>query len=182
MNVMKYAIIPFLLALPAFGETCPPAKDHGVALQAIITDLQAAGTEGEARAFNDGLWELWTDAPDPKAQRLLDEGMRRISRGDYGGAWTVLDQLVTYCPAYAEGYNQRAFASYLQRDFAAALLDLDRTLAILPNHIGALSGKGLTLIGLGRDAEAQAALKAAVALNPWLSERQLIREPDGTDI
>jgi len=171
-----------MVAAPALGETCPPAPNHADALADIITDLQKAKSEPEARLINGGLWELWTDAPDEKAQRLLDTGMSRLSTGNLRGAYEVLDQLVTYCPDYAEGYNQRAFSSYLQQDFAAALVDLDRTLEIIPNHIGALSGRGLTLLGLGREDEAQEALKAAVALNPWLSERQLIKEPDGTDI
>ncbi len=90
--------------------------------------------------------------------------------------------MVEYCPDYAEGYNQRAFASYLAQDFASALVDLDRALEIVPNHIAALSGKGLTLMGLGRNEEAQEALRAAVEMNPWLQERSLLIEPIGTDL
>ena len=164
------------------ADTCPAAPDHESALADIISDLQNTQSEAEAIAVSGELWALWTDAPDARAQLLLDAGMQQMSRGDLQGAYATLDELVAYCPDYSEGYNQRAFASFLQQDFAAALVDLDRTLAILPNHVGALAGKGLTLIGLGRDAEAQEALKAAVALNPWLSERRLITEPDGTDI
>jgi tetratricopeptide (TPR) repeat protein len=68
------------------------------------------------------------------------------------------------------------------RDFEAALVDLDRALAILPTHIAALSGKGLTLIGLERYDEAQEVLRAAVAMNPWMQERELLVDPIPTDI
>ena len=94
----------------------------------------------------------------------------------------TFDALIAYCPDYAEGYNQRAYASFLRRDYPAALVDLEMALNIMPNHIAALSGKALTLIGMGRAAEGQEALRAALALNPWLSERALITEPAGTDI
>ncbi|SEW25660.1 TPR repeat-containing protein [Cognatiyoonia koreensis] len=180
---MRYFIaVALLAATPAIADTCPPAPDHAAALAERLALLKDSASPAEAQQISDMLWQLWTDAPDAKAQALLDEGMRQRSGFDLAGARETLDELVAYCPDYAEGYNQRAFAHYLAQDFAAALVDLDRALEIMPEHIGALSGKGLTLMGLGRDEEAQDALKAAVALNPWLNERALIKEPEGTDI
>ena len=65
----------------------------------------------------------------------------------------------------------------------AALPDLDRALALQPRHIPAMTGKGLTLIQMGRIREGQAVIRRAVALNPWLSERQyLLLEPESTDL
>ena len=61
-------------------------------------------------------------------------------------------------------------------DYARALDDLDRALERSPAHIGAMSGKALTLFGLQRDEEAKAVLRDALALNPWLSERRLLEE------
>lgn len=180
--VMK-TLIPFLFAAaPVWAQTCPPAPDHRDDLAAIIVQLQDAETEMAARELSNSLWRLWTDAPDARAQALLDEGMARRESYDYLGARAVFDDLVTYCPDYAEGYNQRAFASFLRQEFDLALPDLERTLELNPTHVGALSGKALTLMGLGRDDEAQEVLRAALALNPWLSERSLLREPPGEDI
>lgn len=179
---MKWIYALLVCAGPAWAETCPPVADRSGELADIHADLAAAQSEGEAGLLNQKLWEIWTEAPDAKAQALLDEGMRLRAGFDLLGARDALDRLVEYCPDYAEGYNQRAFSSYLRQDFAAALVDLDRTLEINPRHIGALSGKALTLIGLERLAEAQDALRAALALNPWLHERHLLIEPEGTDI
>ena len=144
--------------------------------------LLAAENELGAAPHNAGLWEIWLDAPDDAAQELLDRGMNARRVSDFLGSIAAFDRLVEYCPVYAEGYNQRAFTYFLGGRFEEALADLDRTLAILPEHIGALSGKGLTLIELGRNEEAQEALKAAVALHPWLAERFLIEQPPGTDL
>ena len=176
-------VIPFLFAAsPLLADVCPDAPDHTDRLAEIIVELNAAPDALSAAPFSQELWALWTDAPDYKAQELLDRGMRQREGYDFLGARDTLDQLVEYCPDYAEGYNQRAFASFLRRDFTAALFDLERAIEIMPNHVAAVSGKGLTLLGLGRNDEAQEALKAAIALNPWLSEGSLITEPPGKDI
>jgi len=179
---MKW-MLPFaLIAGPALAETCPAAQDHSVRLAEIVVALQASRGAGDARILSDELWALWTDAPDARAQALLDAGMSKRSAFDLAGSRDALDELIAYCPDYAEGYNQRAFSNYLQQNFDEALVDLDRAIAIIPNHIAAISGRGLTLMGLGRQDEAQEALRFALTLNPWLSERSLIIEPLGTDI
>lgn len=179
---MKW-ILPFcLLAQPALADICPATPDHSDRIDAIITELGVASTELDARVLTEELWTLWIDAPDARAQDLLDEGMRKREGYDFLGARDTLDALVEYCPNYAEGYNQRAFASFLRQDYAAALYDLDRALDINPRHIAALSGKALTLLGLGRMEEAQVTLRAAVALNPWLRERALLTPEPGTEL
>lgn len=153
----------------------------------LISLAQGAKSESDARAVSDQMWELWTDAPNEQAQALLDRGMTRRRSFDYLGALQDLDALVAYCPQYAEGYNQRAFVNYLRQDYAAALVDLDRAIALSATHIAALSGRALTLVGLGRNDDARTALAAALALNPWLPERSLAGpggplEPPGKDI
>ncbi|WP_253279636.1 tetratricopeptide repeat protein [Loktanella sp. 3ANDIMAR09] len=172
-----------LSAGPAVAQdACPAVPDHAAEMAQAITQMQRAQTAAEAQRSASALWSYWLDAPDSHAQALLDAGMTRRDLGDFAGAIGFFDDLVNYCPAYAEGYNQRALSYFLQRDFAASLADLDRALNLLPNHVAALSGKALTLFGLGRDAEGQATLRAAVEMNPWLQERRLLDEPPGTDI
>lgn len=158
----------------ALWALCPEAElDHAREAE-LFEELKAAPDHAAAGRINGALWELWTTAPDPAAQKMLDSGMARLRRGDLATAHEDFDALVAYCPDYAEGYNQRAFAFYLQQSFAPALEDLDRALARSPNHVGAHSGRALTLMGLGRDAEALEALRLALTLNPWLSERALV--------
>lgn len=171
-----------LFAKPLAAQGCPPVVDRADDIARIISELGDSKGEQAAQPLSAQLWQIWRDAPDAKAQSLLDRGAGQILDSDYLGARNTFGALVDYCPEYAEGYNQRAFANYLGRDFPAALLDLNKALEIMPNHIAALAGKGLTLMELGRDAEAQEALRAAVALNPWLSERRLIAEPAGVEL
>jgi tetratricopeptide (TPR) repeat protein len=100
--------------------------------------------------------------------------MRKRAAWDFLGAEEDFNALVAYCPEYAEGYNQRAFVSFLQQDFQAALPDLERAIALSPDHVAAMSGRALTLIGLGQAEEGKSALEQALALNPWLPERSLL--------
>lgn len=188
---MRCLSISFTIALfaasSAFAETCPDASDTSEDIQQLIVEIQAASDEGEARQISGRMWEIWTMAPNEQAQAILDRGMRRRSAYDLAGALEEFDRLAAYCPEYAEGYNQRAFANYLRRDFANALVDLDRAIALSPGHIGAISGRALSLMGLERTDEARIALRQALALNPWLSERALIApggplEPKGQDL
>jgi tetratricopeptide (TPR) repeat protein len=101
---------------------------------------------------------------------------------DRAGAMAAFGALIDYCPDYAEGWNQRAFLAYLGGDFAAALPDLDRALSLRPRHVGALSGRALVLIALGREAEGYETLRAALELNPWLAERRLLPEAQGVEL
>ena len=179
---MRWIVLLLATAAPLSAEGCPPAPDHARESARILSDLQSAPDEMTARGLSQDLWRIWTDAPDDRAQELLDRGMAQRESYDYLGARGTFDLLVDYCPYYAEGYNQRAFASFLRQDYAAALIDLDRALALNPRHVAALSGKALTLLALGRSEDGQAALRAALALNPWLSERALLEVPAGTPL
>ncbi len=181
------AISVALIAGAGTAGACPEAPDHIAGVDALIREIQSAETEVEAQGISVRMWELWMDAPDTRSQALLDRGMSRREGWDLLGALEEFNALVEYCPDYAEGYNQRAFVNYLRHDFPAALNDLDRALELSPNHVAAMSGRALSLLGLKRMEEARAALADALVLNPWLPERQLLKpggllEPPGEDI
>lgn len=178
---MRLIALFTLVAAPAFAD-CPDGTDYSNEIEAITERMQAAPHEGAARGLAGELWAIWLDAPDPVAQAMLNEGMALSRMGDHALSREVFTQLITYCPDYAEGYNQRAFAAFLTRDFEAALPDLDRAIALQPAHLGALTGKAMTLIGMGREEEAQEVLRTALAINPWLAERALLDAPAGQDI
>lgn len=181
MPGMKILIFLAFAAGPAFAEICPDAPDHSEALKGLIAAVQEAPNEMSARLISNDMWMLWADAPDDHAQELLDEGMSRREAYDFEGAAKALDALVAYCPDYAEGYNQRAFVNFLRQDYAAALPDLERAVALSPLHIAALTGQALTLTALERNGEAALILREALKMNPWLSERRLLPLLEATE-
>jgi len=174
-------LVSACLASSAHAD-CPPPPDIAAEEAQLLELAQAAQNELAAQPIRQALWKLWATAPDETAQALLDRGMTARGSYDFLGAINAFDRLVEYCPDYAEGYNQRAFVNFLREDFEAALPDLDRALERSPRHVAALSGKALTLMGLGRGDEAQEVLREAVKLNPWIPERGLLQELPGEDL
>lgn len=175
-----------LLCVVAAGSgawaACPAAPDIRASEDALFAQAREAQTERVGRGISRELWKLWATAPDTEAQELLDQGMAARASFDFVRATEMFDRLTAYCPDYAEGYNQRAFVNFLREDYAQALVDLDLALDRSPRHVAALSGKALTLMGLGRQDDAQEVLREAVKLNPWISERGLLTDPPGEDL
>lgn len=172
-------LFPLLVATPIWAETCPDGPDIEAALSDLIAEGQAADRYRPARDALRDMWSLWKTPPDDWSGELLDVGLERANMADYEGAMKAFDALVEYCPTWAEGWNQRAFVHFRQEEFEKALEDIDRAIELSPNHIPALSGRGITLMKLGRQDEGEAALKRAVDLHPWLPERGLLSEPYG---
>ena len=187
VKLMKRIILALtLLAGPAFAA-CPIGQDKAPELQRLIEKARAAASQAAARGIADEMWVVLLRAPDGTSQEMLDSAMQRRHGFDFLGAEQKFDALVAYCPNYAEGYNQRAYLNYLQGNFEAALPDLEQALKLEPLHVGAQSGRALTLMRLGRRSEARQQMLAAVENNPWLSERALLAPgaplgPIGQDI
>lgn len=183
---MRLALALTLIAAPAFAS-CPPVADTSREILNLIAKAQGTDNRNEGRRVSGEMWRVWLRAPDEVAQAALDAGMRRRDVYDFAGAIKEYDRLVAYCPAYAEGYNQRAYIHFLRGEHDKALPDLDRALELNPNHVAAQSGRALTLMNLGRIEEARAQMLIAVDNNPWLSEAALLAEgaplgPKGKDI
>lgn len=178
---MKLAL-PFIFVAGVAVAECPAPPDIEDAQNALLAEARQMKSERAARALSGKLWELWAKAPDEPSQALLDRGMAARAGFNFVEAIDAFDRLVAYCPDFAEGYNQRAFVNFLREDYPAALVDLDRAIELRPGHVAALSGKALTLMGLGRQAEAQDVLREAVKLNPWIPERGLLQEPIGEEL
>ncbi|KPN63083.1 TPR repeat-containing protein [Aliiroseovarius crassostreae] len=169
---------------PALGQaqSCPPPNDISVKIDGLLSEVQSARSDREAGPIVTQMWVLWKTAPDARAQALLTEGVEGIRLTDYRAAETVLGQLITYCPTYPEGFNQRAFARFLSGRYDLALEDLDAALALDPRHVAARAGRVLTLHALGRADEAQDELRAALKLNPWLPERHMLMRLPGIEL
>ncbi len=169
-------VLPLILVASVASAECPPPPDIKAAQDALLAEARALPNGREARDISNQLWALWARAPNEAAQALLDRGMAARAEFNFVDAKESFDRLVSYCPDYAEGYNQRAFVSFLREDYEAALVDLDLALERSPSHVAAMSGKALTLIGLGRHEEAQDILREAVKLNPWIPEAGLLQD------
>ncbi len=157
---------------PAVGLSEPAAKERAE----LFAELAAAKSDAEARAIEDRLWAFWRSFADDKSKELLEESRQAQLRFDYDEAIIYMKALVKHAPQFAEGWNQLGYVYFLAGQYDASLDAIAHVLALEPMHYAALAGKGIILIQQGKVDEAQAPLKRALAIDPWLKERNLIGE------
>ena len=138
----------------------------------LFEQLAAARSESEGRATEGKIWQYWFSlSPTADVRTLLDNGRERREAYDYETAENLFDSVVEAAPDYFEGYNQRAFVRFLRENYDGALADLETTLALKPDHFGALSGMYHTLRVQNRHELAMQMLVRAVTVHPWIQER-----------
>jgi tetratricopeptide (TPR) repeat protein len=174
MTVLRRALLGMLIALAAAIPASAASVDTDALRDRLFERLAAARTEEEGRQAEDAIWRLWVDHPDQQVREAVALGMRQRDSYEWDKAIQTFSRAILADPAYAEGYNQRAFIYFLKEDFDAALADLEKTLEREPRHFGALSGKAMILMRTGKLDEGQAVLREAVALHPFLNERHML--------
>ena len=150
----------------------------------LFNALRTAPTESAGKAIAQEIWRFWMlQAPDPASGAVMKQVQDRRQAYDFAGAMVLLDELVTRAPDWSEAWNQRATVLFFQENYDRSLEDVEKTLALEPKHFGALAGKAIILMRLGRIPQSQEALRTAVAIHPWLSERaMLVPKPPGQDL
>lgn len=174
---MRYLILLALsLAFPltALAQSCPTPEPRLEERQSLLDQLANSPDLPSGQQAAGALWEFWMEAPDQKAQYMLQDGMSRRVQLALVDAESILDALIIYCPTYAEGWNQRAFVRFLQEDYEGSLSDIEEVLLREPAHFGALSGKALALMRQGKPGPAKLAVVRALEVHPWLNERALL--------
>lgn len=152
-------------AAPALADQHNPELSP-LFVRLMKKDLAAA----EAREIEAQIWSLWQPSGSQTTDLLLARADGLLREEDTDSAISVLDEVVSLAPDYAEGWNKRATAHFLQDDYKTALNDVERTLRLEPRHFGAWSGLGTILLTMGEDARALRAYDHALQINPHLED------------
>jgi len=152
---------------------CPPPLEFTDRKAELHQAIRSARNESAGRLLSRELNALRSVAPDRRAQDMFDGGRAAIEAGDLALAKRRLDALAAYCPDFAEGWHARAHLDLRLGEAEMALANLDRVLDLAPYHGIARGERAALLWHLGRFDEAQRALEAALAINPWLPQRAL---------
>lgn len=121
---------------------------------------------GVRQAAEAALWAIWMRSGDAETDALLLQGIRLMEAGDHAAAIACFSNVIARTPDFAEGYNKRATALYLTKQYARSLYDCQETLKRNPVHFGALSGQGLCFLALGWTFRARRCFERALAVNP----------------
>lgn len=97
---------------------------------------------------------------------LMSRAVATMNSGDYSVSLSLLDAIVALQPDWAEGWNKRATARYLDGDTKGAMADIAQTLARDPRHLGALAGMGMIFEDAGQREQALRAYQRALAIAP----------------
>lgn len=178
VRLLRSALAPLFaaallaLSLPALAEDAKVDE----ALDQLFAELRIAPDPGTAQQIDQAIWSVWTNPTDPALNARMREVLIARGTGNIAEALRLLDRLVVDYPDYSEGWNQRATIHYMMGNLDLSVADCARVLALEPRHFGALSGRALIYLQQGKRALALKDMSAALAVHPFLSERQLFPE------
>jgi tetratricopeptide (TPR) repeat protein len=138
-------------------------------LDDLFGQLQTA-TDEEAGAITNNIWMEWSKSGSPAMDLLLKRGRDAMNAGFPNVAIDHFTALIDHAPDFAEGYNARATAYFQTGDLGPSVSDIAKTLTLNPRHFGALAGLGMIFEQLDEPAKALEVYKAALAINPHMSQ------------
>ncbi|MFU8865863.1 MAG: tetratricopeptide repeat protein [Rhodobacterales bacterium] len=155
-----FAIVMY--SLPLAGQQAASVSDR---LAGLYEDL-ATATAAEARGIEREIRLEWRRTGSPAMDLLLKRGRDALERGEYDVAIEHLTALTDHAPDVAEGYHARARAYFRVEQIGPAMADLERALALDPQHYEAAHGLAVVLEALDRPQQAYAAYRVVLSLHP----------------
>jgi tetratricopeptide (TPR) repeat protein len=164
-------------ALQALSEADPQARRDAAARLGEIGTM--ADVAALARALHDpdsdardraeqALWQIWSRSGDADVDRLFQMGVEQMKAGELEQSIATFTRVIERKPDFAEGWNKRATAYFLDGDLLKSLSDCDEVMRRNPYHFGALSGYALIYMHLERYERALEYSRRALDVNPNL--------------
>jgi tetratricopeptide (TPR) repeat protein len=173
---------------PALQSDAPgsPAEQTRV-LGELYQQLAKATSPENADAIASAIQQLWSISGSDTVDLLMARTAMALNADDKPLALRLLDVCLKLSPNYAEAWNRRASIHFVAQDYIAALADLNRALAIDPNHFKALEGAALTLKEMGRKKLALEGYRRLIAVYPLSADgkrglQELERDVEGQRI
>jgi tetratricopeptide (TPR) repeat protein len=116
----------------------------------------------------ESVWVLWSRSGDSAIDALMAKGAKELEARDLRAAIATYSEVIRRKPAFAEGWNKRATAYFLDDNLERSLADCDEVMKRNPYHFGALSGYGQIYFQQKRYARAIEYWQRAMKVNPNL--------------
>jgi len=130
-------------------------------LEELKMPIERSSTEVER-----DIWAEWSKSGSHKLDSLLQRGRYFMTNKKIDKAIGIFDIVINEKPTFAEAWNARATAFYLQGQFDKSISDINKVLSLNPNHFGALAGLGAIFETLGYFDAAKEVLQKANEINP----------------
>ena len=135
-------------------------------LPSLFEQLRSTGEPVVAREAELEIWRIWMSSGREEVDGIMREGVEAMQSGRFGDAVDHFGRIVEMAPDFAEGWNKRATAYYLNDDLGESVRDIQRTLELEPRHFGAISGMGLIFLKRGDPVGALDAFEAVLEIHP----------------
>ena len=135
-------------------------------LPELFEFLRNTGEPALAREAELRIWRIWMSSGRDDIDGIMREGIEAMQSGRFGKAIEDFDRIVEMAPDFAEGWNKRATAYYLNDELSESVHDIQRTLELEPRHFGAISGMGLIFLKRGDPLGALDAFEAVLEIHP----------------
>lgn len=161
------------------GLSAPDANRRAAAVAWLAGHGTQADTEALQQRLTDedrdvrnvaeqGLWQLWSRSGDDAIDALLAKGVEQMGEQRLDEAIATFSEVIRRRPQFAEGWNKRATALFLEGELRRSLADCDEVIKRNPHHFGALAGYGQIYFQLEQYEKAIAYWKRALRENPNL--------------
>ena len=157
---------------PAGQAWLQPASDSGVNIEQLLDDL-ARPDQQRWRRIERQILREWSRSGSAVVDYLFQRGQAALRSGEPRAAIAHFSAVIDHDPDFAEGWNARASAWYMDNRLGQSMADLEQALARNPRQFAALAGMGTILEQVGELERAREAFAAAHALNP---HRDSVRE------
>ena len=134
---------------PQAKEEAPPPTPEQARAD-LYARLAAAKDADETAGIITLLLRAYAESGSDTGDLLLRRARKAISAEEYPDAMKILDATIGLLPDWAEGWNARATARYLDDDYDGSMADVAQTLKREPRHLGALMGMATILEARGK--------------------------------
>jgi tetratricopeptide (TPR) repeat protein len=170
-------LLVLLLAFPEAVARADSTTSQPTELDSLFGKLRDPAIGSDAMRVEREIWDNWLHQGSDAENKALAAATLTMNVGDFKSADTLLTELVTTSPNFVEAWNKRATLYFLMQRYDDSLADIVKTLDLEPRHFGALAGRGMIYQRLGRDADALAAYKDALSVNPIMpGARMAVKE------
>jgi tetratricopeptide (TPR) repeat protein len=190
--LMSLAIAAFLAGAPAFADDAPaapqakpeaqppqtkpdepPPQTPAEARADLYARLAAAKDADETAGIITLLLHAYSESGSDTGDLLLRRARQAIGAEEYPDALKILDATIALLPDWAEGWNARATARYLDDDYDGSMADIAQTLKREPRHLGALMGMAAILEARGKTEDALKVYEQALKIAPhWRNAKE----------
>ena len=151
----------------------PPEKTPAEERADLYTRLAAAKDADETSGIITRLLHNYSESGSDTADLLLRRARQAIGVENYSDALKILDATIALDPDWAEGWNARATARYLDDDYKGSMADIAQTLKREPKHLGALMGMGMILEAREKREEALKVYERVLEIAPhWRNAQE----------